>query len=337
MEQLQLAGTGRQTSRLGFGCSALMGTKTRKESAALLDAIWDAGIRHIDVAPMYGWGAAEICVGEFLRRKGGDATVTTKYGIPPPRGQSLAGLARHLARPVIKALPGMKQRLARAAKATLGESRKATFSAAEARASLDRSRKVMQTERIDLWLMHDVSAANITDPALLSFMREAVTAGIIGDFGASHGVAEIPALYEQRPEYCRVLQFEWSVREPVPQFPGSFRIHHRSLAHNFSALRAELGQRPDLRRKWSDELGCDLGMPETLSALMLKAALVLNPESIVLVSSQSPAHIAANVRTAEDATLEETARRFYGLVQRDLNGAPQESETGVEPARISPR
>ena len=54
MEQLDLAGTGRLTTRLGFGCSNLMGSMSRKESIALLDAAWDAGIRHIDVAPFYG-------------------------------------------------------------------------------------------------------------------------------------------------------------------------------------------------------------------------------------------------------------------------------------------
>ena len=334
MEQLQLPGTGRVTTRLGFGCTSLVGGMNRKESEALLDSVWDAGIRHFDVAPMYGFGAAESRVGEFLRRNGGQATVTTKYGILPPARQSLVELARKVVRPVIYALPGIKQQLTRAANATLGGARQASYSAEEARASLDRSRKSLQTERIDLWLLHDVAAANLADPELLVFMREAVASGMIGDFGVSHDRAEIPALYEQRREYCRILQFEWSVRQRVPQFPDCFRIHHRSLAHNFSVLWAKLEERSDLRKRWSEELDCDLGSHEKLAALMLKAALVLNPDSIVLVSSRSPTHIAANVRVAEDAALDDTARRFYGLVERDLNRPCQEAATGVEPARI---
>jgi D-threo-aldose 1-dehydrogenase len=333
MEHLQLAGTGRLTTRLGFGCSTLMGRINRKESAALLDAAWDAGIRHFDVAPMYGWGAAESCVGEFLSRKGGEPTVTTKYGIIPPPRPSWIGLARLVARPVLRAFPGTKQRLGRAAKATLGGSRKAIFSAEEARASLDRSRSALRTERIDLWLLHDAAASSLTDPLLLEFMHEAVAMGLIGDFGCSQDIPEISTLYEQRREYCRVLQFEWSVRQKVPQFPSSFRIHHRSLTSNFSALRAELERRPDLRKRWSDQLGCDPGLPKTLAALMLKAALVLNPGSIVLASSKSPAHIADNVRAAEDASLDNTARRFYELVERDLNGPIQEVITRADSAR----
>jgi aryl-alcohol dehydrogenase-like predicted oxidoreductase len=334
MEQLDLAGTGRLTTRLGFGCSNLMGSMSRKESIALLDAAWDAGIRHIDVAPFYGWGAAESCVGAFMHRVAGQATVTTKYGRLPPARQSLAGLGRQLARPVLRALPGIKHRLARAANSTLGGSRKASFSVMEARASLDQSRRALQAERIDLWLLHDVAAASLTNPALLDFMRDAVAEGIIGDFGVSHDIAEISALFDQKRGYCRVLQFEWSVRQNVPQFPGSFLVHHRSLAHNYSALRAELERRPEMRRGWSDELDCDIGSPEKLAALMLKAALLLNPNSIVLVSSKSPVHIVANVRAAEDGTLDDTARRFYKIVQRDLNSLRQESATGAEPARI---
>lgn len=330
MEQLPLAATGRLTSRLGFGCSTLMGRMDRRESLALLDSAWDAGIRHFDVAPVYGWGSAESCLGEFLRLHGGQATVTTKYGILPPQRQSWVSLARRAARPILHALPGIKQHLARAANATLGGSRKAPLSVQEARASLQQSRLALQTDRIDLWLLHDVSAANLTDPALLDFLREAVATGSIGAFGVSHDVTEIPALYAQHRDYCCVLQFEWSVYRPVPDFPASFRIHHRSLAHNFSALRNRLEQQPELRLSWSDELGCDLASPQHLAALMLKAALMLNPGCIVLVSSKSPAHIAANVRAAEDPVLEPAARRFYALIQRDLAARDQEAarETG---------
>jgi hypothetical protein len=56
---------------------------------------------------------------------------------------------------------------------------------------------------------------------------------------------------------------------------------------------------------------------------MLKAALVLNPGSVILVSSKNPVHIAANVRAAEDAALEAPARRLYELVQRDMSPLDQ--------------
>src|ERR1017187_8275756 len=59
METIDLGRTGRRTTRLGFGCSSLMGAMGRKESVAMLEAAFDAGVRHFDVAPMYGFGQAE--------------------------------------------------------------------------------------------------------------------------------------------------------------------------------------------------------------------------------------------------------------------------------------
>jgi hypothetical protein len=50
---------------------------------------------------------------------------------------------------------------------------------------------------------------------------------------------------------------------------------------------------------------------------MLKAALIINPASIILFSSKSPAHIHANVRTAADTAVELPARKLYNLVQSE--------------------
>src|ERR1700722_13835950 len=97
MQTITLATSGRETTRLGFGCSSLMGSLGRRESLAMLEAAYDAGLRHFDVAPMYGYGQAEGCLGEFLARHKGELTVTTKFGIPPEESQSLKAAVRGLA------------------------------------------------------------------------------------------------------------------------------------------------------------------------------------------------------------------------------------------------
>ena len=55
MEQIRLASSGRETTRLGYGCSSIMGALGRRQSLRLLEAAYDTGIRHFDVAPMYGY------------------------------------------------------------------------------------------------------------------------------------------------------------------------------------------------------------------------------------------------------------------------------------------
>ena len=74
-----------QPSRLGFGTSGIMGAAlTSRGRLRLLDAAFDAGIRHFDTAPLYGLGLAEEVLGRFARRCRGDITLTTKFGLEPP-------------------------------------------------------------------------------------------------------------------------------------------------------------------------------------------------------------------------------------------------------------
>src|ERR1039457_6717948 len=180
MDRIDLGATGRTTTRLGYGCSSLMGGMGRKESLAALEAAFDAGIRHFDVAPMYGFGQAESCVGEFLGRHRTEVTVTTKYGIPPAKHQGLIGVARSLARPLVRALPGLKRGLSNVAGRATQAGGKASFTAAEAKDSLERSLWELRTDRIDVWLLHEVTAEDLRDEGLLRLLEDSVAAGTIG-------------------------------------------------------------------------------------------------------------------------------------------------------------
>ena len=269
---------------------------------------------------MYGYGAAEGCLGEFLARHRGEATVATKYGIPPASNRGLLGVARQIAGPVVKLLPGIKRRLARAAETVAAPAAaKASFTAAEARQSIDQSLRELQTDRIDLLLLHEAEAADLHDDALLRLLQDLVAAGSLGSFGVGSSSEKVPQLLAERPAFCRVLQFEWSVLDPVPAVPA-FTLHHRALTDNFRALHAALLGDEALSRRWSVEVGAELRQRDTLAALMLKASLVLNPASVILFSSRSPAHIRHNVEVAADASLVEPARRLHALMRAE--GSP---------------
>src|SRR5665213_2548596 len=81
LERIALPVSGRVTTRLGFGGSGLMGGLSERESLALLETAYDAGIRHFDVAPVYGHGMAEHCLGNFVRGKTDQGTGATKHVI----------------------------------------------------------------------------------------------------------------------------------------------------------------------------------------------------------------------------------------------------------------
>ena len=319
MEQIKLANTGRETTRLGFGCSSIMGATGLRESLRILDAAYDAGIRHFDVAPMYGYGEAESCLGDLFQRHGSGITVTTKYGIPPANHSHLLRLARRAAEPILRHFPALKRPLAKAANAaaTHNQTRPA-FTAAQAAASLQRSLAALRTSHIDLWLLHEVTASDLEDDGLLRFLEDQIANGSIGAFGIGSSADKIGPLLVQRPDYCRILQYDWSVLDPIIPLSNTFRIHHRALTSNFRSLHTALLQNEAIRQRWSQAVDADLARPNTLARLMLKAALVLNPASVILFSSKDLMHIRANVETARSTALEAQSEELYRLIQAEI-------------------
>src|SRR6185437_2089938 len=180
LETVALPGGGRPTTRVGFGCSGLMGGLSERESLALLETAFDAGIRHFDVAPSYGHGLAERCLGKFLQGKADKVTVTTKYGILPARAVGMLDSLRKIVRPVVRHTPHLRHRVAKTAAAL---KTRAHFSTKEAQRSLEHSLRELGLDAIDLWLLHEARGEDLKDPGLLSWMREKQQEGKIGTYG----------------------------------------------------------------------------------------------------------------------------------------------------------
>jgi D-threo-aldose 1-dehydrogenase len=317
MKLVPLATTGRRTTQLGFGC-AFPPSVTSQQAATYLDAAYDAGIRHFDVAPSYSEGAAERYLGAFLKRHDGDITVTTKYGLLPPAARPRhVQIARTVLRPVLRALrrvPMVATGLSKTASA-MNVSSKAAFSEAQARRSLEYSLKQLGLDKVDLFLLHEPNAADLADERLLQFLNESVAAKRIGSFGTGGDSNRVMSLYETRRAYCNVMQFDWTAFSPDVDLGNSFRVHYWVFSRKLHELHRTLLERADLRKRWSEHVGMELGDVQKLAALMLKAALVRYPNSIVLFTSSNPVNILGNVAVAEDVDLAESAIRFSELAR----------------------
>lgn len=100
LERRTLGRTPVCVSRLGVGGGSAF-VRAGDEGRHLLDAAWDAGLRHFDTAPLYGDGESERSYGEALRRRPRDAfAVSTKVGREGQRSfdYSGEGVRRSLAR-----------------------------------------------------------------------------------------------------------------------------------------------------------------------------------------------------------------------------------------------
>ena len=82
--RLPLGRTGLSVTRLGFGAASIGGlfaAVSDHDAVATVDHAWDLGIRTFDMAPLYGYGAAERRVGRALAGRPRDAYVlSTKVG-----------------------------------------------------------------------------------------------------------------------------------------------------------------------------------------------------------------------------------------------------------------
>jgi D-threo-aldose 1-dehydrogenase len=70
-EKRPIGRTSLQVTALGLGCATLGGSRidvSRETAEAIVRAAWEAGVTYIDTAPYYGFGQAERCVGDAMRR-----------------------------------------------------------------------------------------------------------------------------------------------------------------------------------------------------------------------------------------------------------------------------
>jgi D-threo-aldose 1-dehydrogenase len=314
VNRVSLPGTGRSTTQLGFGCAYIA-----PGNAKILDAAYDAGIRHFDVARSYGRGLTEGILGRFLRRHDADVTVTSKYGIIPPFSHPLHAVARTVLKPIVRRLrraPGVNRRL----DAVAGLStRKASFRGAEMRASLALSLRNLKLDRVDVFLMHEPEPGDLAEPDLLEALNDEVRSGKIGAFGVGGKSGHLERLKAERASFCDVLQYEWNALQPVPLHIGAFPIAYRVHSEPARQIRAAISGDTALRKHWSDEVGLDLGVPGLVERLLLRAALSLRTNAIILFSATQPEHVLANARIAAQTELTSSALRLVEIARAWLS------------------
>ena len=129
---------------LGFGCSSLTSVG-RKQALRLLEGAFDAGIRHFDVARYYGYGEAEGILGTFLKSRRSQVTVTTKFGIEPPRPTSTLRVALGIGRRFLRLVPSARKVVHQHTSAFVNVKGNA-FSAADAQRNLETSLRELGTD-----------------------------------------------------------------------------------------------------------------------------------------------------------------------------------------------
>lgn len=290
----------RSPPQLGFGCVGLTALPSRKDALRILETAFDSGIRHFDVARAYGMGVAEVILGEFLRDRRDPVTVATKFGIdPPPYGQRLPFLST--LKGLLKRVPALDRRIRRRVSAdnTMGN-----FSPETARCSLEASLKALGTDYIDLWLLHEGTAADAARPELLEFLAREMERGTVKAVGIGSEPSRIGDECAVLPPTCTVLQLENNVLAPnlrhLRNTSGRRFITHSAFKNAAACRERPAGQTAAVDR-YRERTGIDLAKPANLHALLLAWAVQDNPDGMVLFGSGSQRNIRANVAALSDA------------------------------------
>ena len=164
-----------------------------------LDAAYDAGIRHFDVAPMYGLGLAEAELASFLKRRRADVTITTKFGIEPTVLSKGIARVQKPVRAFLAKRPAVGEELKAAGKGprsgTFGRLLYSSpgYHRQSAQLGLERSLKALDTDYIDVFLLHDPVGSLITEaPSLVEYLDEQCRLGRIRCWGVTGPAPELP-------------------------------------------------------------------------------------------------------------------------------------------------
>jgi D-threo-aldose 1-dehydrogenase len=312
---------------LGLGCAELFRLPSPGARRRMLEAAFAAGIRHFDVAPMYGLGLAESELGAFARHHRGQLVLATKFGIDVTPAARALGVVQAPLRRMLSAHSGLRAR-ARAdaggpSSGRLGAAlyRSAGYDAAAARAGLEESLRRLRVDHIDLFLLHDPVPGDVSDD-VAGYLEQAVTQGLIGGWGVAGEPDQAFAVAGQLAPEPDVVQFRDDAflrsSEALPPALTARRITFGALSQALARIVEIVGDDAAERRRWSDRIDADAASCEVLAPLLLRDARRRNPDGITLFGTIRQRRLEAAVAAAASDADDERVDALTALIAESV-------------------
>lgn len=295
--------TSAQMSVLGFGCAALLGRASRKESLAALETAFDSGITFYDTARSYGYGGSEGLLGEFFAGKRDQAVICTKFGILPASAGGWKQKIKPLARAVVKAIPALRNAAqAQAASQFVG----GQFDLATLKSSFETSLRELRTDYVDMLILHAAPESVLAQDDLLEAMGRLVEVGKVRMAGISAEFPVIAKFFAERQQPLTTAQFalNLSLMDFVAETQRNSDLllvaNHPyggpggNAAARIEALRQSATLPQTLREKLVP------GDPQVLPEVVLNCILSGTGVAAVIPAMMQPRHIASNIAAVEN-------------------------------------
>jgi D-threo-aldose 1-dehydrogenase len=318
---------GTATTLLGFGCASLFRISSPAGRSELLHTAYDAGLRHFDVAPMYGLGRAERELGTFARPRRAELTIATKFGIRPTLATRSLAYAQGPVRRLFAARPGLRdQARAHAAAPSRRLYEHGEFHAAGARRSLERSLRALRTDYIDLFLLHDPLPGTVRSDEVAACLEEACAAGLIRSWGiagdleptgevARSFLGDVPVRQLRDDIFLRSLQGRC---RPAGAAFVTFGVMDQALPCIVRHVSADESR----RLRWKRTVGADCGDPDAVASFLLRVALRDNSSGVVLFGSTHPSRIRSAANTVSQVPEDPALDAFSRMVDTELRPLP---------------
>jgi len=285
--------SGRQQCTIGFGCASLYGLPDKRDRRLILERAYELGIRHFDVAPIYGLGIAETELAEFIGRRT-DISVATKFGIRPTAIGRVAGRTQAPVRRLLHKSQGVKRTVKRSGTKRGGIVGRVLYSSHDysvprARASLIASLRALRAEHIDYFLLHEPAGEvgpNYHD--LIGFLDDARDKGLIAHWGPAGDLSTMDESLKDLASCGSAIQMPYDLVGGYwgPESrPRGTTITFGFLSIAMKEVRTVLATDPALRTKCREMLEADLGDQQTLVRFLVRNALAHNESGTVLISS----------------------------------------------------
>lgn len=294
-------------SVLGFGCAPVGSRYGRRESLRALGFAFDEGVNYLDVARSYGYGDAERIVGQFIRGKRDRVFVATKFGIDPPKSSPASRLAKAVARNAFRVAPGLRLFAGR----SLGRQfSRPCVDRAQMTRSVETSLRQLNTDRIDVLIIHDCTPEAVADDDLFHGLEALVNTGKVRCLGASGDQAVVAEALHRRP-MLRVAQSRHRLFAPstdrvscgaqsasIAYSPFGGREGMARLREMVRRIQRDDAAPHELRRKMRAA-----PEEEALAELALGSARGPGVADVVITAMFAREHAQANIRASGSAPL----------------------------------
>jgi aryl-alcohol dehydrogenase-like predicted oxidoreductase len=294
-----------QVSELGFGCAAIGGRVSRRESLEALGRAFDAGVTLYDTARSYGYGESERVAGEFLRGRREQVVLCTKFGILPGKANGWKQRLKPVARAALQVFPGLRKTVQR----SVGDQFVGgQFSLETLRTSFETSLRELGTEYVDMLLLHAAPSSVLAQEDLLEAMGRLVDSGKVRMAGISGELPVMSEYFARRPKALTTAQFALNLTSM--SFVEETRRNGDLMLvgnHPFGgpsgvaggraavvALRGEANLPATLREKLDD------GDPQVLPELVLNCVLRGTGIAAVVPAMMQARHIESNARAVRE-------------------------------------